>query len=126
MHAFFKGHSQLLIRAPRHVGLLHAPFPTRIDVLFKAVAFVQLPTVMHGFSLATVDPQDASIKSPEAARSAGINSEIFSVRGSDYAGYVVAEAAFICEDEADDVNAPSALTQDFRITFTPQGHDGTA
>ena len=119
MHAFFQGHSQLLLRAERHAGYSVPQYPTRIDILFKAVEFVKLPTTMRGFSLSTATPGDGSVAEAWLPRSFGPGSEVFVVRGSDYEGYVVAAAAYLCEDEVEDGYAPSALTKDFRIVFTP-------
>jgi hypothetical protein len=51
---YYKGHSQLILRAPHFID--GQSFPTRVDVLFKNVHSVKLPTRdMRGLSVSIAD-----------------------------------------------------------------------
>jgi hypothetical protein len=83
--AFTISHGQLLLRSPRgHGG------PTRVDVLFKPVRSMNLPTRMDGLCVERV--QDGR----------------FRVSGTNWAGEVLADFVCASEDDLGDAD-PSAL-----------------
>lgn len=118
-NVYFKGHSQLLLRAPRHSGPLATAYPTRVDILFKGVQFVKLPTTMRGLSISLADARAAATIENEMGRRPQPGDSIFLVRGTDFSGYVVAAAVFFSEDDDESSYAASPLTQDFEVTFRP-------
>jgi hypothetical protein len=112
LYAYFDGHRQLVLRAPRHISDEQLPLPTRVDVLFKDVHWVNLPTQMRGLTISTPEPGDLLDVEDRTT---------FVVRGSDYSGLVVAGAAYIGWDDVESLHAPSALSRDFQIKFVPPG-----
>jgi hypothetical protein len=87
-------HAQLLLRSTRS-----GERGTRVDILFKGVRAVQLPTTLRGLNM-TVMPRKEAI---EMSQTMGVqlrgNESVFALRGSNYAGFVIAGAAFLHEDE---------------------------
>ena len=100
-------HGQLLLRSTRSSGR-----PTQVDVLFKDVVAVQLPTLIHDLEVLETDREGAAGRMPFDSQGRAI----FIVRGRDTEGYVVAGAVF--HDEGDHAYYdPSPLLP----TFPPSG-----
>jgi len=87
-------HGQLLLRSVKGDGL-----PTRVDVLFKSVAAVHLPTAFDGLSVSeTSEGEDTNLHLlPGLQQKHG--KKTFIVRGSQFTGYVIAGAFAFHEDE---------------------------
>jgi hypothetical protein len=87
-------HAQLLLRSNRSDAE-----QTRVDILFKGVNAVQLPTIMRGLNMSTA-PRSKAV---EISKTLGVplsrNDKVFVLRGADYVGFVVALVAFAHEDE---------------------------
>lgn len=91
------GHAQLLLRSTKSPRC-----PTRIDVLFKGVAQFHLPTSFTGVSIA--EGTDADVRKLCSLRESaafGKGIKVFTVRGSDFFGYVAALIAVCHEDEGE-------------------------
>jgi hypothetical protein len=91
------GHSQLLLRSTKS-----PTSPTRIDVLFKGVTQFHLPTSFAGLSLA--EGTDAEVRQLCILRESprfGKDVKVFTVKGSDFLGYVAALIAVCHEDEGE-------------------------
>ena len=87
-------HGQLLLRSNRS-----EKFSTRIDILFKDVAAIGLPTVFDGLSVAEASAEEArNLNIQRGALPLG-NRRVFAIVGVNFAGYVVAGAVFWHEDE---------------------------
>ena len=91
------GHSQLLLRSTKAPNL-----PTRIDVLFKGVSEFHLPTTLSGLSVQEAsDDQIRKLCSLRESSSFNHGVKVYTVKGTDFIGYV---AALICachEDEGE-------------------------
>src|SRR5690349_18618875 len=83
------GHSQLLLRSNPEEG-----FYSRIELLFKGVAAVHLPTVMSGLIVQVLKRGHRGLP-PWADAHDG--REVYAVAFSGGEGYVVAGAAFMSE-----------------------------
>jgi hypothetical protein len=87
-------HGQLLLRSNRS-----AERGTRVDILFKGVDAIQLPTVLQGLTMAKTPRPEAL----EISKKLGIrlrdSADVFVLRGAHYVGFVIAGAAFVHEDE---------------------------
>lgn len=86
------GHSQLLLRSPKGDGC-----PTRIDVSFKVVEAVHLPTLLHGVTVEPAGPATAERLGVLAAP----GRPVFAVTGTGYTGYVAANVMFTVEDDGE-------------------------
>lgn len=89
-------HSQLLLRATKDRD--HA---TRVDVLFKGVGAMEIPSVMAALTVREAEPEEreaildsTSVDMPEERR-------CFVLEGPDYRGWVVAGAVVSVEDEGE-------------------------
>ena len=89
-------HSQLLLRATKDRE--HA---TRVDVLFKGVGAMQLPSVMSALTVREAESGEreailgsTSVDMPEERR-------CFVLEGPDFQGWVVAGAVVSAEDEGE-------------------------
>jgi hypothetical protein len=79
-------HAQLLLRSTQT-----DTFPTQIDVLFKLVDWMSLPTHLTGLIVEFADPEQAQFMSEASGISLEDRaSRFFVVRGSNYQGYIVA------------------------------------
>jgi hypothetical protein len=90
-------HSELLFRSTKSTEN-----PTRIDVLFKGVKEVHLPTTSMGLSI--TEASDADIRRLCTSRqspSFGKDLKVFTVQGSDFVGYIAALIALCHEDEGE-------------------------
>jgi len=99
--SFTVSHGQLLLRSTKA-----ADQSTRIDVLFKNVLTIHLPTSFDGLSIFEAsESEKTEIKFQIGAK--GITDrKIFIVRGSNFQGYVIAGAVASHEDEGE-YNDPS-------------------
>jgi hypothetical protein len=87
-------HAQLLLRSTKD-----GERGTRIDILFKDVQAVQLPTILRGLHMVVMSGQEAVEKSKAMGVELRGNHSVFALRGSNYAGFVIAGGAFVHEDE---------------------------
>ena len=95
MWAYTVGHGQLLLRSVKATD-----WPTRIDVLFKNVAAVHLPTIMDRLAVSeATDTERAELRVQVGAASRLEGQRVFIVRGSGFTGYVVAGVMAWHEDE---------------------------
>lgn len=86
-------HSQVLLRSVR-TDLL----PTRIEILFKSVDFVCLPTRMPGLSVSE-GSGDESVPGMIDSSLVSRGSIRFEVRGPQYEGFVIAGSITVAEDD---------------------------
>ncbi|MCB1013680.1 MAG: hypothetical protein KDB10_00990 [Acidimicrobiales bacterium] len=94
--SYTASHSQLLLRATKDRD--HA---TRVDVLFKGVGAMQLPSVMAALTVREAEPDErqailssTSVDMPDERR-------CFVLEGPDFRGWVVAGAMVSTEDEGE-------------------------
>jgi hypothetical protein len=87
-------HSQLLLRSNRSNEQT-----TRVDILFKDIAAMELPTVFDGLSAATASEAETFGLDIQLGSKPIQDRNVFVVRGSNFVGYVVAGAVFWHEDE---------------------------
>jgi hypothetical protein len=99
-------HSQLLLRAnPRFEG------DERIEVLFKGVYWMSLPSILEGLIVEQVDRNSAPAVQKDLGEASlfsgvrkpspdvlGTDDRVFSVKGEGYEGVVVALAVFVHRD----------------------------
>jgi hypothetical protein len=92
--AYTVGHGQLLLRSPKSAGL-----STRVDVLFKNVAAIHLPTILDGLAVSeATEGQKSELRvQVDPLRLEG--RRVFVVRGTNFMGYVVAGVVASHEDE---------------------------
>ena len=92
--AYTVGHGQLLLRSVKG-----ETFSTRIDVLFKNVAAIHLPTLFDGLAVAEATEMEKRelLVQVDSLRLEG--RKVFVVRGSSFTGYVVAGVVAWHEDE---------------------------
>ena len=83
-------HGQLLIRGPKTNER-----PTQVDILFKSVTLVNLPTYFDDICIYHSD----KFKLSEYRKYTEVSREIYRIRWSDGEGYVIAIAMF--HDESD-------------------------
>jgi hypothetical protein len=98
------GHNQLLLRSTKS-----PEFPTRIDVFFKGVVEFHLPT--HFRSLFITEAAYDEIQELRTLRKPSFNKDVkvFTVKGMDFTGYVVALAVGTHEDSGE-YNEPSCFS----------------
>lgn len=87
-------HGQLLLRSNRSDQ--HA---TRVDVLFKDVAVVQLPMSFDGLVVMEASEGEARNLNVQLGAQQIHDRKVFVIQGSNFEGYVVAGAVFWHEDE---------------------------
>jgi hypothetical protein len=90
------GHGQLLLRSNRS-----NEYSTRVDILFKDVAALQLPTVFDGLVIDLASKDEAARLNVQLGSMVHSRHRTFIVRGTTFAGYVIAGAVFWHEDEGD-------------------------
>src|SRR4051794_31587126 len=96
------GHGQLLIRSTRTEDLatpVDVLFKTRVDVLFKGVVALHMPTVFHGLLVTEVSEIESSSMNLQLGLLSIAGCKVFMVTGSSFQGYVVAAAVFFHEDD---------------------------
>ena len=88
------GHSQLLLRSNRS-----GERGTRVDILFKGVKAIQLPTVLLGLRMVKTPRPEAL----QTSRKFGIHllddEHVFMLKGANYVGFIIGLVAFAHEDE---------------------------
>lgn len=99
---YYKGHRQLVLRAPHFTSIHEAVFPTRVDVLFKNVHALRLPTRMRGLTVSIANDELATRVARELAPRRSPSQQVFVLRGEDYEGYVIASVVAMAEDHGDD------------------------
>ena len=104
---YTKSHGQLLLRRNKNAG-----HPTRVDVLFKNVAMVQLATVFDGLEVteATVDAIPG-LREQLGALDLFTERKVYLVHGVNSNGYIVAGSVTWNEDEGE-YHEPSKLLPD--------------
>jgi hypothetical protein len=90
------GHRQLLIRSPKTASL-----PTRVDILFKNVAAIHIPTTMDALTILEATKQEADAIDLQLGSSTLQGQKVFWVQGSKYAGYVIAGSISWHEDQGE-------------------------
>jgi hypothetical protein len=105
---YYKGHKQLVLRSPHFTSVHDASFPTRVDVLFKNVHALRLPTQMEGLSVSIADPDLAGRITRDAGRPPDGIQKVFVLQGPAFWGYVIAGVMVVSEDDGDD-SGPSQL-----------------
>jgi hypothetical protein len=100
------GHSQLLFRSTKTESE-----PTRIDVLFKPVAALKLPTLLHGLRIRNADAGEADEIRREVDQAPTQDSKVFILESGAFEGYVVAGICVTHEDNGE-YSDPSALLVD--------------
>lgn len=101
------GHSQLLLRSTKC-----AESPTRVDVFFKGVREIHLPTVFAGLAMAEADAadiEDLCILRRHLPATDG--TKAFRIQGADFVGYVLAIVVAYHEDEGE-YDDPSHFAKD--------------
>lgn len=96
MWRYAVGHGQLLLRSTKDPD-----FSTRVDVLFKNVAAIHLPTILAGMTVSDATDSEKSELNLQIDPSRLEGRKIFVVRGSNYLGYVVAGNVASHEDDRD-------------------------
>ncbi len=124
LHVYYDGHNQLVLRSPRHDPPRESQ-STRIDTQFKGVEYVNIPAKMSGLTIRVVDAATRSALLATTSLGTDTSDDIFAVHGNRWAGFIVAEDAFTTEDEVEDLYAPSAVTDDFRVRFNPPDDPNT-
>jgi hypothetical protein len=94
-------HGELLFRSTKSTE-----FSTRIDVFFKGVKEVHLPTTSDGLSVTEGSDTDIRKLSPLRQSPFGEDVKLFTVEGADFVGYVAALVALSHEDNGE-YNEPS-------------------
>ncbi|EFH79764.1 hypothetical protein Krac_0267 [Ktedonobacter racemifer DSM 44963] len=95
--SYIVSHSQLLLRSVKT-----KMFPTRIDVLFKPVDWICLPTHFNGLIVEAANPEQARIISTLSGISLDQSESFWVLRGGECEGYVVASVYFIDESTRED------------------------
>ena len=87
-------HGMLLLRSPKNSG-----HPTRVEIAFKNVHAIKLPTAMRDIAIAVADERSAQLIREEAGVPTD-GGEVFLIKGGGGTkGYVIAGIAFGQEDE---------------------------
>ena len=86
------GHGQLLLRSTKS-----SEFPTRIDILFKNVTAIHLPTTFDGVTIAEASDEERNRLKIHKNES----EKLFIVRGDAFEGYVIAGTVAHHEDEGE-------------------------
>lgn len=96
MWEYSVGHSQLLLRSVKD-----QKNPTRVDVYFKGVAALNMPTLFHGLQVSEVgEDQWRSLKVDFGALDL-IEQKFFKVTGDGWQGWVVAYVVSSHEDDGE-------------------------
>src|SRR5436853_523848 len=98
-------HRQLLIQSHRSNSVA-----TRLELLFKNVAYMAVPSVMNGVSISLCPPEEL----PGHLRTLDLAKPWYRLTSEDHAGFVAADAVAVNEDELG-YEDPSALMVDFDL-----------
>ena len=103
--AYTVGHSQLLLRSPKD-----AANATRVDVLFKAVVLMKVPSLFAELTIVETDAQAVGV-SPALAG----DRRVWLLSGAGVDAFVIADVMAIHEDDAEywepsnfDIEIPTA------------------
>jgi hypothetical protein len=118
LHAYYDGHDQLVVRSPRHEPNRQT-HEKRIDILFKGVAHVDLPTTMPGLTLRRADATAWATRLRETGIEVEPGTQVFIADAVRWSGFVAALAAYTADDDAELIYTQSALSRDFEIRFVP-------
>jgi hypothetical protein len=99
------GHGRLLLRRPKS-----AAFPTRVDILFKNVAWVSLPMNMEGLRIDELPMEEGGVALTDAGSMRTKDRKLFRVSGASWRGHVVAGVVVWHEDDRE-YNEPSPLLE---------------
>ena len=94
MWRYAVSHGQLLLRStkmPEH--------SRRVDVLFKSVHHMKIPTLLHGLTVRFADTAEADAIIEATGMLPGTDNKLFVVAGAHYSGWVVAGVAVAEEDD---------------------------
>lgn len=94
-------HGQLLLRSPKSQDA-----PSRIDVAFKNVAGISLPTVFDGLEISRTE-SNSEVPTILGALSMQDRS-IFQVKGIGFTGYIIAGAIY-WDENSGEYDEPSSL-----------------
>ena len=96
------GHKQLLLRSTKD-----GSHPTRVEIAFKDVRAMQIPTLIEELSISVAD---AALATDARAQSGGdqASAVVFAISGLGFRGYVVAGVAYGHEDQGE-YSDPSPL-----------------
>jgi hypothetical protein len=98
--AYTVSHGQLLLRSTKTEEM-----PTRIDILFKPVSFMELPTLFHGITVCEVESGDADgiLGRIQASEYHIIykHQKVYKLSSGDVVAYVVASAFVVHEDDGE-------------------------
>jgi hypothetical protein len=84
-------HRQLLLRSNKDEH--HA---TRVEILFRGVSLLTIPTVLPHLEITIVEPSDVDLTGVEAD-----DKTVFRISASNFKGVIVADTMQVHEDEAD-------------------------
>jgi hypothetical protein len=100
---YWISHSQLLLRSEKD-----ARHPTRVEVLFKPVASMNLPTTMDELHIAEADDATAAGIWEQVGGPHYPDDKVFVLWGPGFRGHIVALSIHFAEDEGDS-STPSPL-----------------
>jgi len=96
MWKYTVSHSELLLRSTKASGVA-----TRVDVFFKNVAAIHLPTIMDGLAVSEATDDGKSELDLQIDPSRLKERKVFVIRGYDFVGYVIAGAIAWHEDDGE-------------------------
>lgn len=99
------GHGRLLLRRTKSTD-----HPSRVDVLFKDVGWICIPTQFEGVRIREADSAEAGQLFATAGSVRTADRKIFVISGSDSKGYVLAGAVTWKEDRGE-YDDPSSLLE---------------
>lgn len=111
--AYVVSHAQLLLRSNKSNEYL-----TRVEILFKGVQMIDLPTQFKGLDIREVSDMEAWQRRGNRASNLPNVYKLFQVAGADFSGAVIASAIF-CHEDRGEYCDPSY----FRDSF-PNGLNG--
>lgn len=88
------GHSTLLLRSVKESGIA-----TRIDLLFKPVRYMSLPTTLEGVDVRLVEPAMLTGELAAVLKAYGTKDNIYALAGTNGAAWVVSGVVAWHEDE---------------------------
>ena len=103
MWSYRVGHNLLLLRSVKS-----EQEPTRVDVLFKPVAALNLPSEFRGLRIRDADADEAASIRSVAGGSWIEEHRLFIVEGGEFTGWVLAAAVAHAEDNGE-YSDPSSL-----------------
>jgi hypothetical protein len=94
--SYTTSHSQLLLRSPKS-----SEYPTRIDVLFKNVANINLPTLLSGLTVNALSESEAAHLFQQFDAQAIKGMHLFSITDTNLNGHVIAGSIAWHEDNSE-------------------------